>query len=100
LPHPSPTLFPYTTLFRSIPLGPIGIAVNGVAIFNQYAAGRSPLASEIFSFDRYNGHPQQTGMYPYHVEPLWITSNRGASSLIGVDRKSTCLNSSHDQISY
>jgi YHYH protein len=66
------------------PLGPIGIAVNGVPIFNQYAAGRSPLTSEILSFDRYNGHPQQTGMYHYHVEPLWITSNRGASSLIGV----------------
>ncbi|BCS33790.1 hypothetical protein TBR22_A30170 [Luteitalea sp. TBR-22] len=66
------------------PLGPIGIAVNGVAIFNQYAAGRSPLAQEILTFDRFNGHPQQTGQYHYHVEPLWLTSNRGADSLIGV----------------
>ncbi len=66
------------------PLGPMGIAVNGVAIFNQYAAGRSPLGAEILTFDRYNGHPQQTGQYHYHIEPLWLTGNNGASSLIGV----------------
>jgi hypothetical protein len=66
------------------PLGPIGIAVNGVALFNQYAAGRSPLTNEIQTFDRYNGHPQQSGMYHYHVEPLWLTAAHGSSSLIGV----------------
>lgn len=66
------------------PLGPIGMAVNGVPLFNQYAAGRSPLGAEIISFDRYNGHPQNTGQYHYHLEPLWLTSTRGASSLIGV----------------
>jgi len=66
------------------PLGAIGMAVNGVAIFNQYAAGRSPLGAEILSFDRFNGHPQQQGQYHYHVEPLWLTSNSGVSSLIGV----------------
>lgn len=66
------------------PLGPMGIAVNGVAIFNQYAAGRSPLGQEILTFDRYNGHPQNTGMYHYHLEPLWLTTNNGPSSLIGV----------------
>ncbi len=66
------------------PLGPIGMAVNGVALFNQYAAGRSPLGQEILTFDRYNGHPQNTGMYHYHLEPLWITSNHGASAVIGV----------------
>src|SRR5262245_2206551 len=38
------------------PLGAMGVATNGVAFFNQYAAGRVPLTSEIFSFDRYNGH--------------------------------------------
>ncbi len=66
------------------PLGPIGLAVNGVAIFNQYAAGRSPLAAEILTFDRFNGHPQQSGQYHYHVEPLWLTGKNGTSSLIGV----------------
>ena len=66
------------------PLGAMGIAVNGVAIFNQYAAGRSPLGAEILTFDRFNGHPQQSGQYHYHIEPLWLTGNNGASSLIGV----------------
>lgn len=66
------------------PLGPMGMAVNGVPLFNQYAAGRSPLTSEIFSFDRYNGHPQQTGQYHYHLEPLWLTGRSGPSSLVGV----------------
>jgi hypothetical protein len=66
------------------PLGPIGMALNGVAIFNQYAAGRTPLGPEILTFDRYNGHPAPGGMYHYHVEPLWLTTNHGASSLIGV----------------
>jgi hypothetical protein len=66
------------------PLGPIGMAVNGVPLFNQYAAGRSPLNGEIISFDRYNGHPQNSGQYHYHFEPLWLTTSNGASSLIGV----------------
>lgn len=66
------------------PLGPIGMAINGVPLFNQYAAGRSPLNGEIISFDRYNGHPQQSGQYHYHMEPFWLTTANGASSLIGV----------------
>ena len=66
------------------PLGPMGMSVNGVPLFNQYAAGRSPLTSEIISFDRYTGHPQQSGQYHYHMEPTWLTGNNGASSLIGV----------------
>ncbi|MDE3236997.1 MAG: YHYH protein [Bacteroidota bacterium] len=65
------------------PMGPMGVALNGVAIFNQYAAGRVALTGEINSFDQYNGHPQMSGEYHYHVEPLYITANKGKSSLIG-----------------
>lgn len=65
------------------PLGPIGVALNGVPLFNQYAAGRQPLTGEVNSFDQYNGHPQQTGMYHYHVEPLWLT-RASKEALIGV----------------
>lgn len=65
------------------PLGPMGIAVNGVVLFNQYAAGRAPLDDEIRSFDRYNGHPQQTGTYHYHIEPVYLTA-QGSSRLVGV----------------
>jgi hypothetical protein len=77
-------LAPAIATASDTPLGPIGMAVNGVALFNQYAAGRSPLGAEILTFDRYNGHPQQTGQYHYHIEPLWLTGRNGASSFIGV----------------
>ena len=65
------------------PLGPIGVAINGVPLFNQYAGPSQPLTSEIISFDQYAGHPQQTGQYHYHVEPLWITANKGKDALLG-----------------
>ena len=65
------------------PLGPICIATNGVAIFNKYAGPSRPLTDEINSFDQYNGHPQQTGTYHYHVEPTYLTTRNGTSALIG-----------------
>ena len=65
------------------PLGPIGVSLNGVPLFNQYAGPSQPLTNEINSFDQYNGHPQQSGQYHYHVEPLSITVQKGKSSLIG-----------------
>ncbi|MEO5763330.1 MAG: YHYH protein [Vicinamibacteria bacterium] len=74
---------PASTTASDTPLGVMGVAVNGVALFNQYAAMRAPLTSEILSFDRYNGHPQQNGMYHYHIEPLYLTA-QGSSRLVGV----------------
>jgi hypothetical protein len=65
------------------PLGPIGISVNGVPVFNQYAGPNQPLTGEINSFDQYNGHPAPNSMYHYHVEPLYITANKGKAALIG-----------------
>jgi hypothetical protein len=65
------------------PLGPIGIAVNGVALFNQYAGGGQPLTGEIDTFDQYNGHPQQAGQYHYHAEPYWLT-RASKEALVGV----------------
>ena len=56
------------------PMGVIGVAINGVPLFNQYAAGGSPLTGEINSFDQWWGHPQMSGIYHYHVEPLYLTS--------------------------
>ena len=78
------TASPVSGAASDTPLGPIGVSVNGVALFNQYAAGRVPLGPEIQSFDRYNGHPSPSGQYHYHVEPLWITAAKGKSALIGV----------------
>jgi hypothetical protein len=68
---------------QATPMGPMGVAVNGIPFFNQYAAGGSPLSSEIVSFDQYGGHPQQQGQYHYHVEPAYITANKGKDALLG-----------------
>jgi hypothetical protein len=65
------------------PGGAIGIALNGVTFFNQYAAMGSPLTGEINSFDQYNGHPQMQGSYHYHVEPTYLTTNKGKDALLG-----------------
>ena len=66
------------------PLGPIGISLNGVPFFNQYAGPSQPLTNEVVSFDQYYGHPQQSGMYHYHVEPLYLTTVKATkSSLLG-----------------
>ena len=68
---------------EATPLGPIGISLNGVPLYNQYAGPSQPLTNEINSFDQYNGHPQQTGQYHYHVEPLYTTALKGKDALIG-----------------
>ncbi|MEP7237653.1 MAG: YHYH protein [Ferruginibacter sp.] len=64
------------------PMGVMGVALNGVPFFNQYAAGGSPLTNEINGFDQWWGHPQQTGMYHYHVEPLYLTTVKATKSAL------------------
>lgn len=56
------------------PMGVIGVAINGVPFFNQYAAGGAALTNETSGFDQAWGHPQMTGLYHYHVEPYYLTS--------------------------
>lgn len=68
---------------QATPMGAIGVSVNGISIFNQYAAGGAALTSEINSFDHYNGHPERSGTYHYHLEPLWLTQMNGKEDLIG-----------------
>ena len=65
------------------PLGPIGLALNGVPFFNQYNGQNRPLTVEIDSFDQYNGHPTPTNAYHYHVEPLYLTRTIGGDQLLG-----------------
>ena len=65
------------------PLGSIGVSLNGVAFFNQYAGPAQPLTNEIDSFDQYNGHPRATGIYHYHVEPTYLTVTKGRDVLLG-----------------
>jgi hypothetical protein len=69
---------------QATPLGPIGVALNGVPFFNQYAGPNQPLTNEIVSFDKYWGHPAPGNMYHYHVEPLFLTTVKATkSALIG-----------------
>jgi hypothetical protein len=67
------------------PLGPIGIALNGVPFFNQYAGpNNQELKGEMATFDQFYGHPQQSGIYHYHVEPLQLTTVKSTKSgLVG-----------------
>lgn len=66
------------------PLGAIGVSLNGVPFYNQYAGpNNQALTSEINSFDQYNGHPQQQGAYHYHLEPSWLTALKGKDALLG-----------------
>ena len=69
---------------EATPLGAIGVSINGVVFYNQYAGpNNQPLTSEIDSFDQYLGHPQQFGAYHYHQEPLYLTDLNGADALLG-----------------
>lgn len=66
-------------------LGPIGVSVNGVAFYNQYAGpNNQPLTNEINSFDQYLGHPQQAGQYHYHIEPTYLTEKFGKTAFLGL----------------
>lgn len=71
------------TTHAATPLGAIGVSINGVPFFNQYAGPNQPLTNEITSFDQYWGHPQATGVYHYHVEPTYLTTTKGKEALLG-----------------
>jgi hypothetical protein len=68
-----------------LPMGAIGIAKNGVAIFNGLdAQDRDAVAHEVQ--DSCDGHPQQSGEYHYHDIPSCLTkgeSKHRASGLVG-----------------
>ncbi len=62
----------------------VGIAVNGVAIFGNFAAPGDDIFNEAMTFDRCAGHPQMEGLYHYHSEPTSITQDD--ANLVGVMR--------------
>lgn len=70
------------TNHAATPLGAIGVALNGVPFYNQYAGPSMPLTSEIMSFDQYWGHPAPGGRYHYHVEPLYLTTVKASKSAL------------------
>ncbi|WP_108976555.1 YHYH protein [Leptospira ryugenii] len=71
----------------------IGVTRNGLAIYNNAAAPGDVLASEATTFDNFQGHPQNTGVYHHHAAVPKVcdgaanTSNSGAcnnAKLIGI----------------
>jgi hypothetical protein len=65
-----------------VPMGMIGVALNGVAIFNALdAAGRDAVAHEVQ--DACGGHPQMRGEYHYHGPSVCLPDESGNEVLIG-----------------
>jgi YHYH protein len=92
---PDPNLITAQNLSLQIPLTPnttpatmglgaVGVAVNGVEIFDNQAAPGDDIFLEAGSFDRCGGHPAPGGAYHYHGEPFAISSDD--SNLVGVLR--------------
>jgi hypothetical protein len=55
----------------ALPMGPIGVAINGVVFFNPFDANMID-ASNIM--DRCCGHPAPDGQYHYHKYPICINT--------------------------
>src|SRR2546430_10474027 len=83
---PRSTLFPYTTLFRSVGQCWRNNATIAATIVFIPAHAVTPMPSPVFFGRHY--HSRGTG------------SEFGTEPLVEGDRKSTRLNSSHSQISY
>jgi hypothetical protein len=65
-----------------VPMGLLGVALNGVAIFNALdAGGRDAVAHEVQ--DLCNGHPEMRGEYHYHGPSRCLPSQDGNEVLVG-----------------
>jgi hypothetical protein len=51
----------------------VGLALNGVPIFGNFAAPGDDIFREAMTFDRCGAHPQMAGTYHYHSEPYSIS---------------------------
>ena len=48
-------------------LGPVGVALDSVLVFNAVAAPGDKIETERFTFDSYEAHPAPDGAYHYHA---------------------------------
>jgi hypothetical protein len=62
----------------------VGLALNGVPIYGNFAAPGDDIFEEARTFDRCGAHPQMAGKYHYHAEPYSISYDD--SAFIGVMR--------------
>jgi hypothetical protein len=54
---------------RALPMGPVGVAVNGVAFFNPFDIGMVDATDQM---DRCCGHPTPDDLYHYHKYPVCV----------------------------
>jgi YHYH protein len=55
------------------PMGPIGVAINGIPFYNQFnKEGQDAVKAEVF--DSCCGHPDPKGAYHYHKYPVCVKS--------------------------
>src|SRR5690348_16167020 len=99
MPRPTPTLFPYTTLFRSA----LEEFLERLEVVHRLEAGQEALPAVGESFV-HRAHAAERGIAAHVGHDLRAQHRahrrRFAEGLVGVDRKSTRLNSSHPSISY
>lgn len=62
----------------------VGLAINGVPVFGNFAAPGDDIFKEAMTFDRCGAHPTPTSAYHYHSEPYPISQND--ANFIGVMR--------------
>jgi hypothetical protein len=71
---------------RALPMGPIGVALNGVVFFNPF--DHIADADAVWRLDRCCGHPSPFSSYHYHKYPVcvntpWADDGAAHSPLIG-----------------
>lgn len=66
---------PDTTATPMMGIAVVGLSLNGVPIFGNFAAPGDDIYMEAMTFDRCGGHPEGTGAYHYHAEPYSITDD-------------------------
>src|SRR5206468_11815711 len=97
--HPQPPPFPSTTLFRSLSVSRFreALAASGDPVQAAVATGRSAGRTILLS-----GLTVALGFAALLAVPLGELRSVAVGGLLAtaLDRKSTRLNSSHDQISY
>lgn len=66
---------PSTSTHATQSMGPVGISIDGVPIYNNLAATTDNIFAEAGSFDQCQGHPsaENNGTYHYHSEPYAIS---------------------------
>lgn len=71
---------------KALPMGPIGVAMNGVVFFNPF--DHIAEADAVWRLDRCCGHPSPMSQYHYHKYPVcintpWADDGNAHSPLIG-----------------